>query len=355
MTRFLPLLLLIAASASAAFDRRDCKPTPCPPEKTWPKLKNCRDSNIFGFGEYIYWRYSSPNLAFGRDGVGLTNAVPVVEVPVHKPGQAYYPDFHYNSGFKAGIGSHFGEKKAWDIVAIYTWLYSNPSRTVTGFNTSFEPLNFMTSASLAENTYSLASMRMNLHFQWGELQSGYTFSPNRFLSLRPYIALQAIVVEGDLFAQYNYTTPAAAGGISEINKTHGHCSSWSIGPRVGLDYIVHMCDTWGIYSNVSWTQQATSLHMKTKEVEELPASGTSFIIQNGRLTAHHNVGIFSLELGPTVDMWFSNDAYRLQIRGTWSVGTLPTGANLSFLNNNNQDIVVGSEFRGFNVRATLEF
>jgi len=328
------------------------------PEETWPKLKNDNSYNLFVSGDFIDWRYSSPNLAYGRDGVGITNGSPH-EIPVTRSGTSFYPDFDYDPGFKVGLGIKFGPQKAFDIVGSYTWLHSEPEGHAENFSASFMPINYLTSNTTASNIYSFASLGLNLHFNWIELQSGYTFTPNKYLSLRPYFSLQAIVLRGDLQARYEFTTSVLAGGVPEgtfeVSKTYGHCSSWSIGPRMGLDFIVHATKNLGIYSNVGWTQQATSLHMSTKEIQEQPANGSHFVIQKGELNTNHNVGIFNLELGPTWDQWFACEKYRLQLRATWFVGTLPTGANLSFLNNNNTDIVVGSEFRGYNIRATFEF
>ena len=331
------------------------------PIETWPKIKNERSYDLFSFLEFMEWRYSSPSLVYGRDGVGLSNASPAQEIAVANTGTSYFPNFEYTPGFKVGIGSQFGPGKIFDLVVSYTWLYTAPQGSVSGdqISASFLPINYLNSSTSTSNNYSLASLGLNLHFNWIELQSGYTFDPSRYITIRPYISLQSLIIEGDLRARYEFTLTATSGGASsgtfEVAKTNQHCSSWSIGPRLGIDLTLHATDNFGIYYNGSWTQQATSIHMTTQQTQERPATATKFTIQKGDVNAIHNVGIYSLELGPTWDQWFSNQKYHLQFRATWNVTTLGTGANLSFLNNNNTDILLTSELRGWNIRAMFDF
>jgi hypothetical protein len=331
------------------------------PVEMWPQIQNQRSYNIFAFGEFLEWRFSSPNLTYGRDGVGLSNASPAAEITVEHKGTTYYPDFQYEPGFKVGLGIEFGPDKMFDLVANYMWLHSTPESSISGsqISASFLPLNFLTSSTLTSNNYLFSRLGLNLHFNWLELQSGYTFNPIRYITLRPYISLQAIIVSGDLNARYEYllttTSGGATSGTYEIAKTHGHCSSWSIGPRLGLDFTIHATDRFGIYYNGSWTQQTSSITMTTKETQERPTSGTQFVIQKGNVHTNRTVGIYSLELGPTWDEWFCDKKYHFQLRATWNATVLGTGANLSFLNNNNADILLGAEFRGYNIRATFEF
>lgn len=357
MKKVISACILIATTSLAA----ESIPQASLPKRSWPTIHNHRNYSLFFFGEFIEWRYSSPNLTYGRDGIGLTNASPANEIEVFKTGTSYYPDFGYNPGFRIGTEIKFGPDRTFDLIGIYTWLHSTSKGHITAekISASFVPIDFLTSSTSASNSYSFASLGLNLYFNWIELQSGYTFNPSRYLALRPYLGLLSILVEGDLHARYDFTLTTYSGGAPvgtfEIAKTHGQCSSWSIGPKMGLEFIVHATKNFGIYSHVAWSQQATSIHMKTKETEEQPARGIKFVIQRGKLHANHNVGIFNLELGPTWDQWFCSQKCHLQLRATWIVSTLPSGANLSFLNNNNADIIVGSEFRGYTIRGAFEF
>lgn len=356
------LLMMTASFAATAAEKKIETPKPeAPKEITWPKIQNCRCNNIFTVGEFLYWRFSSPNLAYGRDGIGLSNSSPITEIPVVKTGTSFFPNFQYDPGFRIGLGAKFGPGKAFDLVGYYSWLRSGANDHVRGgqISASFLPINFLVSSTIATNSYSFASLDLNLHFNWFEVQSGYSFSPNRYITLRPYVALQAMIVEGDLHARYDYTITTASGGAPagtfEIAKTHGDCSSWCIGPRIGLDFILHPTKCLGVFSTVNLTQQSSSIHMRSVATQNRPALGTEFIIQRGKLHANHNVLVAGLELGPTWDQWFCCQRYHLHVRATWSVGNLATGAILSFLNSNNTDIIVGSEFRGLNVRALFEF
>jgi hypothetical protein len=355
-SNILTLFLATSLFANNPADHRRCvKPIP------WPKVTNESNYNITSFGEFIEWRYSAPNLFYGRDGVGLTNASPAAEAIVDDPGTSYYPNFQYDPGFKLGVGVQFGPKKMFDLIANYTWLYSVSQGSVSGQNisASFLPLNFLTSSTLASNRYSFASMGLNVHFNWLELQAGYTLRPVKYLIFRPYMSLQGTIIEGALRVRYEYTLTATSGGASsgtfEIAKTTGHSSAWSIGPRLGLDFTIQATPNFAIYYNASWTQQASHIQINTKQTQTRPASNVDFVIQKGALVADRNVGIYSLELGPVWDIWFADNKYHLQLRATWTATNMAAGALISFLNNNNADIILASELRGVNVRATFEF
>ncbi len=349
------ILSSLLAMGAAALQAACCDESPCSektvcPEKPYPKVKNCRDYNIVPFADFLYWRFSSPNLVYGRDGVGVRGAA---ESAVAS-GTSYYPDFEYDPGFKAGLGIKFGPSKAFDFVGIYCWLHSTPEGSISGspISATFLPVNFFNSGTAATNSYSYASMGLDLTFNWAELQSGYSFAVNRYLLLRPYIALAAIFIDGDLDAHYEYTTP---GLVFHVARTHGKCDSWSVGPKAGLDFFGRATDNWGVYLNVNLTQQISHIRMKTTETQEDPAAGTIFDIQKGRLVENRNIGLFSLEIGPTFDAWLYCDKIPLHLRATYGASNLNGGANLSFLNSNNTDLFEQSEFRGLNVRGLIEF
>ncbi len=338
-------LLLFGLSFSALLGDDGC----CPPPPR-PKVENCRSFNSVSFVEYLYWKYTTPALVFGRDGIGLTNGV-LSEVNVAGTGRSFSPKFKYDSGYRLGFAFSFGEQKAFDIVARYTWFYTNPHRTVTQFSTSFLPLNWLDAFSLSTPTYSLAKLSMHLHYHFPEMQFGYTFKVNRYLALRPYIALSSIMIDGDLRTKYELTT---TGGVFEISNMHGESFSWSIGPKLGLDFTARPWDSFAVYCGFNITQQASQISMKANQTLSRPALGDVIHIQKGELSQVRSVGLFGLEIGPVWDEWFADNQYHLQLRAVWQLSTLG-GGNLSFLNNNNVDVPVGAELRGFNVRALFEF
>lgn len=341
----LSTIILLNGAAFAVDPSMQC----CIPyEKPFPAIQNCRDYNLMGFGEFIYWRFSAPTFAYARSGVD--------DAGVTETGTAFLPNFKYNPGFRVGVEIKYGAKKAFDLVAQYTWLYSNPHSSISGspIGNAFTPDNFLNSPTLDTNTYTFASLKLNLHFNYAEIQSGYSFPINRYFALRPFIALTSYIFEGDLRAQYEFTSTPAPDTF-EIAKTHGKFNSWSIGPKTGLDVIYHITENWGIFSNFNITQQITNITAKSIQITETPATGESIIVQNGRLQQLRNIGLFGLEIGPTWDEWFCCDKYHVYVRATYGASTLTAGANLSFLNSSNLDLGVNGEFRGLNVRGLFEF
>ncbi len=340
------LLSTLIAINGFALAEDPCNPCPDLP---YPKLENCRCYNMFGFGEFLYWRYDSSNLAYGRTGVGVAGAN---QVNVTETGEGLYPKFPYDPGYRVGVGVKFGRKKKFDLVAMYTWLYTNPSDSVTGAPlTNFIPLNWFNSTTTALNTYTRASNALNLHLNYVEVQSGYGFGINRYLALRPYIALSSYIMKGDLHARYDYTTPL---GVAQISKTEGSCSSWSIGPKMGMDFVYRLTDNWGIFTNFNITQQFSHITMRTVQTQELTGTNVQTVLQRGKLTQVRNTGLFALEIGPTWDEWFCDNKYHVYVRATFGGSTLAGGEHISFLNNNNVNANINGEIRGLSVRGLLE-
>lgn len=354
MRRFFPVgLAIFCRLASLCAEETPACEQQTPEQCSLPKLQNCRNFNVLMGVQFIYVKYTTPLLIYGRDGVGLTNSAPVNEIDISKTGTAFSPNFKYEPGFRASLGVKFGPKKAFDLIGQYSWIQSHPKGSVSAsdFSGSFLPLKWLVARDLASSTYQSASLKADLHFQFVELQAGYTFGINRYLVLRPYAALLSIISDGDLRVNYAFTVPA---GLFETAKIHGECSSWSIGPKIGLDFSYYPTDNFSIYTNANFSHQACQISMNTKQTQNLPTLGQSFTIQKGSLDQLHSISIVGLEIGPAWDQWFCNNRYRLQLRATWQTATL-AGTNLSFLDNNNTDIPVGAEFRGVNLRALFEF
>lgn len=311
-----------------------------------------RNFTTFTALEFLYWKYDSPALIFGRDGVGLSNSAPQNEIAVTKKGTSFSPRFTYNPGYQLTLGFKFGPKRAFDLTARYAWMYTHPKKSVSAneISASFLPISWLTSNNLASATYSEASLGVRIHYHSPEAQFGYTFVINPHLSLRPYTALTSFILVGDLKAKYAFTPP---GGMFTIARTHGQSFAWSIGPKIGLDFVVMAWKNWGIFSNVNLTHQAAQLFMNTQQVDEL-ANGTEIVLQKGKLNELRSLAIVGLEIGPFWDKWFYNNRYHFQLRALWRTATL-AGTHLSFLDNNNIDIPIGVEFRGFNIRALFEF
>jgi hypothetical protein len=340
------LALFAAASSLIAAE-------PVPEEKPFPKIQNGRSYNVVTFADFLYWRYESPNLVYGRTGVGVRGPV---ETPVDEDGTSFLPTFDYDPGFRVGLGVKFGASKAFDLVGVYSWLHSHPKGSVSGDPiANFLPNNWLNSATFATNAYSFAGLNLNAAFHSFEVQSGYSFPINPYFALRPYFAMTGFVIEGDLRVRYDFTTPAGAGSIFEIAKSHGTCDSWSIGPKAGIDFVYHMTQNWGIYSNFNITQQIAHIELETVQTIEQPANGVNFAIQRGSLTENRNIGLFGLEIGPTFDAWFDDYRYHVYLRATYGASNLNNGAHLTFLNFNNIDVAEQGDFRGLNVRALLEF
>lgn len=321
------------------------------PATSMPTAESPKSFHTISYVEYLYWKYTSALLDFGRDGVGLTNSAPQNQIAVAKTGKSFSPDFKYDSGFRVGLGFAFGPSKAFDWVARYTWFYTNPHKSVDNFSASFLPLNWLNAPSLTSPTYQSASLGVEIHYYYPEMQLGYTFKVNPYLSLRPYMALTSIVIDAGLKAKYNFTNVEL---VSQSATTKGECFSWSIGPKIGLDFTARLKRAFSIYCGVNFTQQAAQIDMNTQQTTTVNATGVQTVIQKGELSEVRSVPLFGFEIGPVWDQWFCKDKYHFQLRPVWQLSTLGAG-NISFLNNNNVDVGIAAELRGFNIRALFDF
>ncbi len=318
-----------------------------------PALQNSRSFNTLISLEYITWKFGVPRLAFGRDGVGITNTSPPQEIAIKKSGTIYLPSYHYSPGYRAGVGFRFGPGKAYDLWARYLWLYTNPKKHVSQNHLSgpFFPVNWLASSTLTTSTYQSADANFSLHYQQPEIQAGYTFGVSRYLTLRPYMALTAYILKADYVVKYAFIDSK---DVSTTARRKSDSFSWSIGPKIGLDFSFLPTKHFGIFCNVNCTHQAVQLNMTTKQTNRQPATGRSLVIQRGKSDQNRSISLLGLEIGPTWDQWFFKNRYHLQLRVTWQTSTV-SDTQLSLLNSNNTDTGIGSEFRGLNFRILNEF
>ncbi|MES2272986.1 MAG: Lpg1974 family pore-forming outer membrane protein [Chlamydiota bacterium] len=327
---------------------------PTPPDKNpRPTLQNFRDFNTFTSLDFTYWKFTAPRLAFGRDGVGVTNTPVPQEIAIGAPGTVFLPNYKYTPGYRVGLGFRFGTDKAYDLTARYIWFYTNPKRDLSQdhFSGPFLPVNWLASANLNSSTYRRANVSFQLHYHLSEVQSGYTFGVSRFLSLRPYMALTNYILDATYHLRYEFTDPM---DVFEIAIKETASFAWSLGPKIGLDFSWLPTKYFGIYCNVSWTHQAVQLSMHTKQTNWRPGFGEPLVIQRGKSSQLRSASGTGLEIGPTWDQWFAQDRYHLQWRVTWQTSTLPE-TYVSLLNSNNTDLGLGIELRGVNFRALFEF
>lgn len=326
------MLLIALGSVVCLFSEENCMP------------KSLKEKSITttSFLEFLEWKYISAALVFGRDGINLAG------LSDGKTGTSYTPHSHYDPGFRAGIGCTFGPNKAFDTVLRYTWFYTNPKREIN-CSSSFLPLNWMIVPTTATYTNHTASMNLKFHYYYPEMQLGYTFIVNPYLTLRSYMALTSIVIDGELKVQSAFTDAVEKEAVS-----HGKSFSWSIGPKLGLDFIARFIPELSLYCGVNFTQQCAQITMKTTQTSKTLSTDTTIVTQKGHLNEIRSIPLFGLEIGPVWDARFCKNRYHFQLRPVWQISTL-SGGNLSFLNNNNVDIPVGAELRGFNIRALFEF
>ncbi len=315
-------------------------------------LPEQRSYRTFVTAEFLYWKFTPRGLEFGRDGVGITNSASPQEVEVKKAGTVYFPRSHFQPGYRLGLGFKFGPNQAFDLYARYTWIYSTGKRSVSEdqISASFLPISWLTSNTPANSIYQFASSHVRIHFHSSEIQSGYTFKINPTLTLRPYAAVTAYFVDAGQRVEYKFTTPS---GIFEIARDHAESFSWSVGPKIGLDFILNLPKGFGIFTNGNITHQAGQFTAKAEQTQDREALGQEFVIQKAKVRQQSSFAVVGLEIGPSWDYWFYDRRYRIQLRVTWQ--TLTLGNNFVFLNNNDIPIFADATYRGVNFRALFEF
>jgi len=309
MKRLIPLLI----TGSSLFSYDSC----CPPKdecakcaQIWPT--NGPDWTITpGAGpcvargwdahvtaEFIYWTSREDNLGFAilehvENGDTVTGY-----------GKVLHPDWHFEPGFKIGVGILY-DHDSWDLTVDYTWLRVNNTKKSESIEDTLtqriRPLG--DSAAFAGLTQPIlsASAFWELDFNALDVELGRNFFISRYLKLRPHFGLKGT------WQDQHYQITARDQTLVSEDKNSMHY--WGVGIRAGMDTIWHFNQCFSLLGDVAVTGIWEKIEVDRKSQEEIR-------IENNIHTLKPVVELF---LGLRYESWFCCDRYHYALDGGWEL------------------------------------
>lgn len=290
---------------------------------TPPILPNVRcGSNVWVSADFIWWKTFLENTNYAVTGYADNDFAPFGEnVP---SGSVVYPDFHFEPGFKVGLGT-FLWHDGWDFFANYTWLRAGGSNSISAQPGSGLIGSYLVTSPQVNqflNVAQNASSHFHQSFNILDLELGRKFFISPHLILRPHLGLKGALIYQTY--QYNYQfIPGfyeAVNGSTSFSLFNGMVkhiqNSGSIGIRSGLNTDWLFWGNLGIYGNIAASLLWTSFHSHNRQ-----ATGAAFL---GTTTNFHSIDkvqrlvpVLELVLGLDYTMWTSEDRYRLEFFAGW--------------------------------------
>ena len=175
-------------------------------------------------GDFIYWNVREEGLAYAFGS------------------EVHHPDFESSPGFKVDWGYHFAHDK-WDMLAEYTWLYSDASNKSTGPNLfpmwDVGDLPVTTPLDRASTTW-------DLHFHALDLSLGRSLKVSEFLELRPFFGLKGTWQKQENKTDYRFTSLMTFPEISTLKLDQ---TFWGVGLRAGFESSYRFFRSFGLFGS----------------------------------------------------------------------------------------------------------
>lgn len=304
-------------------------------------------------GEFLYWYWSSSALDYMVTGQGIPNGeVQVVNVPV--PGRSFFPDYHFDPGFRIGAMVHFGnDNLGYDLGVKYTCFYPEAKGE---FDRSKDlriravGTNWVQEASGGADIVHQASLDAAVQYNLFECLAGYTFALHENLFLRPFAGLAGNYIRAKLKVFYDFTDSVRG---DEIAFHRSRYSGWGIGPEVGVE------STWSATRNWSFffSGQIALPLIRQKIQGHQTLSGAAVGELNtlrSKVEATRVAISQQCMAGPRWDYWFGNNRYHVKLQAAGEF-TFLSAAHAGFINSTANESGLGGEMVGISASAELEF
>lgn len=214
-----------------------------------PVMSNpCAYTGLYIEGAFLYWKASADFLCYALVDIPL-----FVEEDLLKPESAVFtgvtecPDWHFNPGYKVGIGYKF-HRDGWDLYSEYTRFHQTTKTSVNPKEGHIHavwlnPVNerILGAATAFAPNFRSARAKWTTHLDILDVEVGRNMFVGRRLTARPSLGLRTLWLDQRYDVVYNTLILPEFGmsfPLSSLNKS----SSWGIGPRFCLN---NMWDLWG--------------------------------------------------------------------------------------------------------------
>ena len=261
-------------------------------------------TNLFLFGDYLYWIAQEDGLYYAQTGSGSGTANSPPSGSIDFDGHLKKIKPKWESGARIGLGYTF-PKEGYDVGLYWTWITSNASDSARTSDANLLPLwasPDISSPLLA----SFAKGNWDLDLNMLDLEWGRSSWFGGHFSLRPFFGIRGLWIDQDLKNHYNYnTTPVVFG------KLHSESDFKGAGLRAGADMrftIPHGFSFYGIASG-SLLYGTFNAGLQIHE-NQFPIADTDDTFWQG-------ISSLQLALGLAWDTHFSKDHLHIEFHLGW--------------------------------------
>ncbi len=262
--------------------------------------------DMFFTGDYLYWTAREDNLEYASTGYTNNDEFSV------SSGRAKSPNFHYESGFKAGFGFNFGHD-CWDTLLNYTWFQSNNNKSSIeadydgGLTPSFTPHI----ALELSDFFNSANSNFSLHFNNIDWELGRNCYISKYLSLRPFVGLKGSWQKQTFNNQYQGEAEHHSFTYDNNNKS----SFWGVGIRSGLNTSWHLSESWSLFGDLALSALWSSFDTHRNDSYEVAHESTYPV--KVKESTNTLSPVLELSMGLRKDVWFFQDRLHIGVQAGW--------------------------------------
>ncbi len=268
-----------------------------------PRIKKGVD--FFITGDLLYWQANENGLSFVIENdvdVGLIN-----------DGRFIDPEFHWNWGYRVGLGINFC-RDGWDLYANWTHLDSTAERHIARDPNGelYTILNNTHESSFDQKiTASNASAHWKLPLNVFDLELGREFFTSRWLTLRPHFGARGALIPQDYHVNYSGGTSTLPGDDKVALHLNNHY--WGVGLRAGLNAQWILGKDISLFGNLAAAILFGRFEIKERE-DVLPLNINQL---NVRHDFNSQRAVLDLAAGIRWDKGFCDDRYHAAVQLGW--------------------------------------
>ncbi|MBM3199218.1 MAG: hypothetical protein FJZ58_08235 [Chlamydiae bacterium] len=269
--------------------------------------------NRNGMGPFVtldalLWKAHQNNLEFALKSSSETD----VQLYI---GPESSPHFHYDWGFRFGLGYDIKQHDDWDIYTNWTHFKTDAHRTITA--ASEHALQaILTSAYGGSYFIEQASSQWNLKLNLIDLGLGKQYCISRFFSVHGFAGLENAWIHQSNYI--NYT----GGQLEENGKSPTHVdfknNFWGLGILVGVEALWKMGAGLSLYANGTASLLSGFFSLNSKET--IPNAVNNNVSDRFR----SETSMFNLALGIRWDKTLCNERYHIALQTGWEQLLFPS-------------------------------
>ena len=225
------------------FAQRECFEQPsstlsAPTECVYPKTGfQAPRGHLYFTGEWLYWRTRQEGMEFAT---------------------SRQISFDFQSGFRAGVGTHLPSFDGWEIAVNYTYFNPKHSHTAQG---PFYPLFLFQGEAVSGNSVNTAHAHWNLRYQSLDVAFGKPYYLTRTLIFNPFFGLKGVWIDQNAhFAYQGGYIPAG-----ETFRTRFKNNFKGAGPLIGTEIDWQLGAGFSLFGDVAASLLAGHFHNTQKQ------------------------------------------------------------------------------------------